>query len=131
MHLCPFKADPLTSEEVDTLYETRQLRKHNPSSLINTLRYNNTLYFGTSGGATEHHNMRWGDVVLKHDAELGLEYLEHHELITKTRTGDNITDTRTCPPRMYATPNEVERCHVATYILYRAKRPDGYCNPDD
>lgn len=75
--------------------------------------------------------MMWGDAELKFDNELNCEYLEHHERATKTRTGANIRDIRSCPPRMYATPDYPERCPVEIYKLYESKRPDDYCLPTD
>jgi hypothetical protein len=47
-------ANDITDEEVDTLYTAGELGNHSPSSLINTLWYNNTLHFGIRGGAMEH-----------------------------------------------------------------------------
>lgn len=126
----PKKSDCLTPEEIEKLYCTEQLGKATPTSLINTLWFNNTLYFGMRGG-TEHHKMKWGDVVLKRDEQLQLDYLEYNERATKTRTGVDVTDSRACPPRMYATPDNPEKCPVSTYVLYRVKRPDGYSKHDD
>ncbi|XP_061196504.1 uncharacterized protein LOC133204775 [Saccostrea echinata] len=126
----PQRSDSLTPDEIETLYNTEQLGKATPTSLISTLWFNNTLYFGMRGG-TEHRNMRWGDVVLKRDEALQLDYLEYHERATKTRTGVDVTDSRACPPRMYATPANPEKCPVSTYILYRDKRPEGYSKHED
>lgn len=83
---------------------------------------------------TEHDKMKWGDVVLKRDEQFQLDYLRvpgYNGRATKTRTGVGVTDSRTCPTRMYATPNKLEKCSVSTYILYGVKRPDGYLKDDD
>lgn len=80
---------------------------------------------------TEHHKIKWGDVVLKRDKQFQLDYLENNERATKTRTGVDVTDSRACTPRIYATPDNPEKCPVSTYMLYRVKRPDGYSKHDD
>ncbi|XP_033753194.1 zinc finger MYM-type protein 4-like [Pecten maximus] len=125
----PLRADPLNDNDIDKLYECGQLGNMNPSSIINNLWYQNTLHFGMRGGAMEHRAMSWGDVVLKHDTELN--YLQYHERLTKTRNGDDIRSTRLCPPRMYATPQQPDRCPVQLFMFYQAKRPEGYSNKDD
>lgn len=126
----PKAATGLSATDIDRLYETHQLGASTPASLINTLWFNNMTYFGMRGNK-EHRNMMWGDAELKFDNELNCEYLEHHERATKTRTGANIRDIRSCPPRMYATPDYPERCPVEIYKLYESKRPDDYCLPTD
>lgn len=127
----PQTAEPLTDDDINKLYESNQLGKATPSSLINTLWFLNTLHFGIRGGAEEHRQIRWGDIVLKRDPSTHEEYLEYYERTTKTRTGDDIRNTRSCPPRMYATPNNRDRCPVEIYAFYRAMRPQDYSNPDD
>jgi hypothetical protein len=118
----PMKAQPLTDADIDKLYETGQLGTDNPSSLINTLWFNNTLYFGMRGGATEQHALEWADVTLHSDPDC--EYLEYNERTTKTRTGADTTNTRACPPRMYATPDNPDRCPVNVYKAYAEHRPE-------
>ena len=127
----PNKADPLTDEEINHLYECNELGIKTPSSLINTLWFLNTLHFGIRGGSEEHRNIHWGDIQLKHDPANRTDYLEYHERATKTRTGEDLRNTRVCPPRAYATPSDRERCPVHTYMVYQSKRPEGYSNPDD
>ncbi|KAK3099255.1 hypothetical protein FSP39_001710 [Pinctada imbricata] len=127
----PNRSEPITDEDVEQLYETGELGNANPNSLLNTFWFLNTLHFGMRGGATEHRAMCWGDIILKHDNSLNLDFLEYHERTTKTRTGDDLRNVRPCPPRMYATPDNPSRCPVALYMLYSSKRPEGYSNPDD
>lgn len=107
------------------------LGKHSPNSVLNTLWFLNTLHFGMRGGSTEHRAMCWGDVVLKRDSDVGLDCLEYHERLTKTRTGEDIRNTRPCPPRMYATPETPNKCPVTLYMFYQSKRPDDFCNATD
>ena len=99
--------------------------------MINTLWYLNTLHFGIRGGSEEHRQICWGDIQLKHDYASKQDYLEYHERRTKTRTGDDLENTRVCPPRMYAVPEDRDRCPVATYMFYQSKRPDDFCRQDD
>ena len=50
----PQRADPLTDEEIERLYECGQLGIKTPQSVINTMWYLNTLHFGIRGGSEEH-----------------------------------------------------------------------------
>lgn len=60
-----------------------------------------------------------GDVVLKRDEQLQLDYLEYIERATKTRTGVDVTDSRACPPRIYTTPDNPEKMpSVNFYVVY-------------
>eukprot|EP00105_Crassostrea_gigas_P002132 XP_011414559.1 PREDICTED: zinc finger MYM-type protein 3 isoform X2 [Crassostrea gigas] len=79
------RADPLTLEEIDILYEKNLLGTGDPKSLINVLYLNNTMHFGMRS-RTEHVNLRWGDVQQKVPST-GEEDLEYRERSTKTRTG--------------------------------------------
>ena len=72
---------------------------------------------------------RWGDVQLKTGSD-GIEYLDLQERQTKTRTGTNISDVREITPKMYATPEDKERCPIELYKLYASKRPLDFCQPD-
>ncbi|WAR05326.1 hypothetical protein MAR_020695 [Mya arenaria] len=47
-------ANEVTDIEIDLLYKAGELGNHCPSSLLNTLWYNNTTHFGIRGGAMEH-----------------------------------------------------------------------------
>ena len=72
---------------------------------------------------------RWGNVQLKTGSN-GILYLELQERQTKTRTGTNISDIREITPKMYASPEDQERCPVEMYKLYASKRPVDFCQPD-
>ena len=124
------KAEALTSEEVDMLYLHGQLGLSSPGSLLNTLWFNNCVYFGLRGGKEEHRRIRWGDISLHCDSS-GAEYLEFSERQSKTRTGEDIRNIRKMCPRAWANPENPDRCPVAAYKLYAEKRPVDFCNPDD
>jgi hypothetical protein len=124
----PMAADPITDEEIEKLYACGELGTSRPSSVLNSLWFNNTIHFGMRA-TTEHYEMTWGDVCLKVDSQ-GHEYLEHCERKTKTRTGATITDTRTVRPRAY-TQFDTSRCPVAVYKLYKSLRPDNCKKEND
>ena len=60
----------------------------------------------------------------------GTEYLELQERQTKTRTGANLNDIREVTPKMYATPEDPDRCPIELYKMYSRKRPTDYCEPE-
>ena len=125
----PQAADAVTEEHIDKLYESDQLGTKTPSSLINTLWFNNTLHFGMRAGGAEHRQLCWGDLQLCYDHDLQKEYIEFNERQTKTRTGEDISNTRKEKPRMYAELGH-PRCPVATYKKYADKRPEKMCTND-
>lgn len=92
------RADPLTPEEIDLLYERNLLGTGDPKSLINVLYLNNTMHFGMRSRA-EHVSLRWGDVQQK-VTSTGEEYLEYRERSTKTRTGVT-SESRSFAPKMF------------------------------
>ena len=50
----PKAADAFTDDHVDALYNCGELGSDTPSSMVNTLWFNNTLHFGVRAGGTEH-----------------------------------------------------------------------------
>ena len=60
----------------------------------------------------------------------GTEYLELNERQTKTRTGANLNDVRAVTPKVFATPEDPERCPIETYKFYCEKRPVDFCEAD-
>ena len=117
----------LTSDELNTLYETGLLGSRNPEALLNTLSLNSTIHFGLRG-CKEHRGMCWGDVKLKEIAD-GKEYLEFNERQTKTRTSSDCHDIRAMPPKMFTTDGS-EKDPIVVYKLYARKRPEKM-NEDD
>ena len=120
----PQAASSLTPEEIDILYEKKEMGISSPKALINTLWFNNCLHFGLRGGK-EQRDLKWGDIVLKVDSA-GKQYLEYStERQTKTRPGDNPSNTRTVKPRMYENQTvPSERNPVFLYKLYKDERPE-------
>ena len=67
----PKTADQITDEDINSLYEARQLGCSTQQSIINTLWLNNTLHFGIRFGGSQHHDLCWGDVKLGFDTDIG------------------------------------------------------------
>ena len=75
------------------------------------------------GGGAEHRQLWWGDLNLCYDSDLNQEYIDFNERQKKTRTGEDVSNTRKDKPRMYARPDS-ERCPVMLYKKYADKRPE-------
>ena len=94
------KADVLSDADIEALFNSGELGLSNPSSLLHTVWFFNTIYFGLRG-VSEHYQMKWGDVKLCKD-HLGNEYLQMNERNTKTRTGVDVKNKREIPQRAWA-----------------------------
>ena len=81
------------------------------------------------GGGAEHRQLQWGDLNLCSDSDLNQEYIDFNERQTKTRTREDVSNTRKDKPRMYARPDS-ERCPVTLYKKYADKRPELMCQND-
>ena len=85
----PNAADPLSDEDIATLYSCGVLGIDSPTALLNALWLNNCIYFGLRPGK-EQRDLCWGDLQLKTDSE-GNRFVEFSkERQTKTRTGENL-----------------------------------------
>ncbi|CAC5401761.1 unnamed protein product [Mytilus coruscus] len=122
----PKRADPLTDDEIDLLFEKNLLGSSNPQSLLNIIWLNNSIHFGLRG-VTEHYTLRWGDII-EHRSSDGTRYLQLNERPTKTRTGDKIADVHEVAPKTYEYPGD--RNPLAFYDLYVSKRPSDFSAPD-
>eukprot|EP00105_Crassostrea_gigas_P046736 XP_019930884.1 PREDICTED: uncharacterized protein LOC105348291 isoform X2 [Crassostrea gigas] len=112
------RADPLTPEEIDLLYEKNLLGTGDPKSLINVLYLNNTMHFGMRSRA-EHVSLRWNGVQQK-VTSTGEEYLEYRERSTKTRTGVT-SESRSFAPKMFEN---------RAYKEFARRRPEQMNNPE-
>lgn len=115
----PNKAESLTAEEEEILWNCGQLGCQNPKSLINTLWWLLTQHFGLRG-RQEHHSMKIEDFVLKKSDE-GKEYLTFAEGITKTRQSGLHEKHRLSIPKMFET--KTERCPITFFKFFLCKRP--------
>ena len=116
----PNASVPLTEDDIRLLYDKGLLGKSTPEALMNTIWFNNTVYFGLRG-CKEHRDMCCGDVQL-HQTTNGEEFLEYTERQTKTRTGENPRDIRQIKPKMFSVQGS-ERDPVSVYSFYAEKRP--------
>jgi hypothetical protein len=118
----PNAAEPITDAEIDALYQCKHLGPDNPKSLQNSLWLICITYFGMRTGI-ETHELRWGDIDVRQE-ESGEEYLIYtQERQTKTRSGTNPRNVRKVKPRAYSIPDNLDRCPVALYNLFKSKRP--------
>ena len=115
----PNKARSLTQEEEELLWTNGKLGNKTAESLINTMWWLLTQYFGLRG-RQEHHGMKVEDFTIGKDND-GLEYVEYIEGPTKTRNGGLSKKSRDFLPKMYATGDE--RCPVALFNEYLSRRP--------
>lgn len=124
----PNKAEALTLDDENRLWEVGQLGFNNPTQLINTVWYYNTKLLGFRG-SHESRQLKWGDIMLVID-ENGNKWLEFNERETKTRTG-NSTHLRPFKPKMFENVTRSDRCPVRAYEIYSSKRPSNFCSNDD
>lgn len=121
----------ITDDEIDIFYSKRQFGIHNPMAIINTLWWNNCKHFGMRG-CREHHDLRWGDIIMKKNVA-GKEYLEYScERQTKTRQGDTPLNIRSIKPTMWSISEDMDdnRNPVAIYKHYRDRRPESMLSPE-
>lgn len=118
----PNKAQAVTDEEVDRLFNTGQMGMEHPDALLRMMWFQNTVHFGMRT-VTEHVNMKWGDIKLC-TSKSGTQFLQYSERATKTRTGANPGNVRDVPPRSWKNLEDPSRCHVLAYIKYKELRPN-------
>ena len=80
----PNKAETLTTDQVEQLWEKGELGNRDADSLQNTVFFYITQAFGFHG-SHESREIRWGDVKRNNDRKD--DYLELNERLSKTRTG--------------------------------------------
>ena len=82
------KAQGLSETQIQKLWDEKQLGCHTPQSLVRTIWFYNTLFFGWRA-RDEHHRVKFGDIQIKR--EDGPQRREHVEWTTergsKTRVG--------------------------------------------
>ena len=116
----PRKADPLTEQEEELLWEN-VLGKENSTSLNYTMFYLVSQHFGTRG-RQEHHQIQMEDLKTTHDPVSGaITTIEWIEGPTKTRQGGLNKRPRMVTQKLLRTGGP--RCPVAAYELLVSKRP--------
>ncbi|CAG2238265.1 unnamed protein product [Mytilus edulis] len=99
--------------------------KPNPTSLLNTVWFNNGVFFAFRG-RQEHSTLLLGDLEIKKMPK-GLEFVEFNERTTKTRTGAKAGDERPVAPKMFAQEDN-DNCPIRLLKLYLSKRPSDLKN---
>ena len=115
----PKKADALTSEEEDLLWDT-VLGKMNPISLNYTIFFLISQHFGTRG-RQEHHQMRIEDFKVSYGTDGKVHVIEWMEGPTKTRQGGLNKKPRMVTQKLFRTGGK--KCPVGAYELLVSKRP--------
>ncbi|XP_067657120.1 transcriptional regulator QRICH1-like isoform X4 [Haliotis asinina] len=102
------KHSPVNDDDIEIMFQTGQLGIQSPESLIHTLWFLNSKYFGIRRPA-EHYNLKWGHIQLKVNDE-GMEYLER-------------PINASFSLKIFAKPHTPNRCFVNFYKQYHQLRP--------
>ena len=123
------KAEPITFEEEEVLWQKGILGDSIPQSLLDTMLYMNGLYFALRGGK-EHRNLRHKPSQIHLIEKPGeRSYLMYVEDVSKNHPG-GLKGRKIKPKVVYhhANTDKPERCFVRLYKLYNshcpADRPD-------
>ena len=124
----PHAAEALEPVDIQKLWNEGGLGDQSPQLLQQT-----DDQMGTRG-CDEHHKFRFGDFSVKSTSD-GLEYVEFSaERGIKTRTGETTkstnADARAFKPKMWATPENPDRCPVALFKKFVSHRLKDMCQPD-
>ena len=106
------------------MWRCGQLGSTTPRSLIQTIWYNNCLYFGMRI-REEHYNLKMEDFRLEYD-NAGRKHLCYTEVLTKTRNAGLHFKPRLIQPKMYATGGD--ECPVKAFEEFKMRRPLGMQN---
>ena len=123
------KADALTAEEEELLWESGALSCNNAESLNHSLWYTLSQQFGTRG-VQEHLQMNLEDFkFVRKPGTNEVEYVEWTEGLTKTRQGGLVKQNRRVTQRVF--PSEDDRCCVKLLELQMCKHPAKFrtCGP--
>ena len=117
----PNRAEAVTFDEEDKLWENGDFGVHNPLALTRTMWWYSSMLFGLRG-RDESRKMKWGDVKIITD-ENGEDYLQFEERDTKTRTGAQQSGSRAFAPKMFSNKTQPDRCPVMVYKEFEKRRP--------
>jgi len=113
----PNKAQSLTKEEEEILWENGQLGDKTPRSLLNTIWWLLTMHFGLCG-QQEHPDMKVKDFSFEKD-DGGTEFVIFSKGLTKTRGGRLRVKPRLATSKMFATGEK--RCPITLFKKYLNK----------
>ena len=129
----PHASEALEATEIERLWSEGGLGSDNPGQLQQTIWWLISTHMGTRG-CDEHHKFHFSDFSVRANSK-GQEYVEFQaERGTKTRTGETEkstnADARKFKPKMWATPQRVDRCPVALFKKFIDHRPPVMCQPE-
>nr|XP_031362999.1 uncharacterized protein KIAA1958 homolog [Lonchura striata domestica] len=107
----------LTDEDVENLLKKRILSKTDPQGLLHLMFTNLIRGFGANTHS-QAYQLYWGQVVLR-KTKGEVEYLEWKDHLSPRGNEGKLS------PRLFAKPEDPERCPVASYKEYARKRPPG------
>ena len=120
------KAEPLTNDNEDVLWQKGVLGDHTPQCLLDTLIFYIGMNFALRSG-DEHRRLRFHpcQIEAKQD-ENGQQYLLYTEDVSKNHRG-GLVDRKVKPKQVVAIANinNPERCVVRLFLTYISKRPEG------
>ncbi|KAK3095913.1 hypothetical protein FSP39_020748 [Pinctada imbricata] len=123
----PLKVDPITEEDIELLWRSGQMGIQSPHSIINTLWFHFTMYFGMNG-TIDHYNLRWGDVCLEVTPN-NVEYLAYR-MQKDTEDSPSLEnkenkEAMSKGAEIFANLLNPARCVVNVYKKYASVRPHG------
>ena len=121
----PNRADCLTAENEDQLWQNGQFDFSKPDGLQNFLWFTFTKGFGFRGNH-EAKQLCWGDIKLVKD--VNQTYLQFTERTTKTRTGDT-NHYRQFAPKIFENTQVPNQCPVNAFQIYSVHRPASMKSP--
>ena len=119
------KAEPITINEEEALWNAGVLGDDNPEKLVNTVLYLNGVHFALRA-ADEHKSLKMGlQFKVGYDDSVGLKYLEYTECTSKCNQG-GIASRNLKPKvsRAYENVMNSDRCMVRLYEKYISHRLD-------
>ena len=120
----PNRAEEITKDMIDLMWESGELGDHTGRVLQNTLFFYLTIGFGFRA-CHESKQMEWGDVTLNVDHN-GTEFLQFRERLSKTNQSGS--GHRPFAPKIFAMGGS--RCPILLYKKYTALRPKSFCHED-
>ena len=121
----PNRADAMTGDEEEKLWEEGVLGDDDPYTLQNSLYYIQGKCYGLRG-SHEARQLAWWDMQLLCD-QRGREYLEWNERLTKTRAGQDGA-VRSFTPKIWENTTNKARCPIELYKKFASHRsPEALC----
>ena len=119
------KAQPITQEQENRLWELGLLGDHNAQVLLNTIVYQVGYFFALRSG-NEHRRVRHSPSQIQvYEPPGDRAYLVYGEDISKTNQG-GLASKKKKPKEVYQYANEQDprRCFLRLYKLYNSKCPE-------